>query len=143
MVNPFAGGPTGQETEAQFGQRMLEHERRDAKTMCPINTYYPDHVTKRHTLRLKCPVDAKKTDKTLNLQQKKIVSHLTVVGPGTVRDIASATGLNIKSVASNMSSLHKSNFILKLENVRVNGKTVATGRRDCWLYGASEMAKEV
>tara|TARA_R110000787_G_scaffold255465_1_gene360814 strand:- start:93 stop:527 length:435 start_codon:yes stop_codon:yes gene_type:complete len=141
-LNPFAGPPRQGENETEFGLRMLEHERRDAKTMCPINTYYPDHHTKRHTLRLKCPVDVRVTDKKLSLQQKTIISHLTLNGPATVRDISFATGMNANSVSSNVSHLCKASLVRKLHNIRVNGKTVATGRVDCWVYGPASARKE-
>ena len=132
MRTPFAGPPTGRETEAQFGQRMLEHERRDAKTTAP-----------RGTLREPLPCDARTHLKKLSNQQKEIVSFLTTKGPGTVTAVSQGTGMNANSVAANMSALANVNLIVKLHTIRKNGKTVAAGRRDCWVYGPASAQKGV
>jgi predicted transcriptional regulator len=74
--------------------------------------------------------------------QKRIISYLTITGPSTVAGISEVTGINARTVAANMSALHNSSLIKKLYNVRVYGRTVATGRRDCWVYGPAPQQKE-
>ena len=142
-LNPFAGAPRQGESEAEFGLRMLEHERRDAKTTTPRGTFYPDMMTKRITLREPLPCDARTYLKKLSNQQKEIVSFLTTKGPATVTTVSQGTGMNANSVAANMSALANVNLIVKLHTIRKNGKTVAAGRRDCWVYGAVSAQKEV
>ena len=141
-LNPFAGPPKQGESEAEFGLRMLEHERRDAKTTTPRGTLYPDRQTKRITLREPLPCDARTYLKKLSAQQKEIISFLTTKGPATVTTVSQGTGMNANSVAANMSALSNVNLIVKLHTIRKNGKNVAAGRRDCWVYGAASAQKE-
>ncbi len=141
-LNPFAGAPRPGENEEQFGLRMLEHERRDAKTTTPRGTMYPDRQTKRITLREPLPCDARTYLKKLSAQQKEIISFLTTKGPATVTAVSQGTGMNANSVAANMSALANVNLIVKLHTIRKNGKNVAAGRRDCWVYGAVSAQKE-
>ena len=142
-LNPFAGAPRQGENETEFGLRMLEHERRDAKTTTPRGTLYPDRQTKRITLREPLPCDAKIYLKKLSAQQKEIVSFLTNKGPATVTAVSQGTGMNANSVAANMSALSNVNLIVKLHTIRKNAKNVAAGRRDCWVYGAASAQKGV
>ena len=128
--------------ENALGKAMLERERRDAKTLAPRNTFYPDMMTKRITLREPLPCDARNQAKKLNGQQKEIISFLTTKGPATVTAVSQGTGMVANSVAANMSALANANLIVKLHTIRKPGKTVAAGRRDCWVYGAVQ-AKDV
>ena len=142
-MNPFAGAPRQGENETEFGLRMLEHERWDAKTTTARGTFYPDMMTKRITLREPLPCDARNHAKKLSAQQKQIISFLTTKGPATVTAVSQGTGMNANSVAANMSALSNVNLIVKLHTIRKNGKTVAAGRRDCWVYGAASAQKGV
>ena len=128
--------------ENALGKAMIERERRDAKTLAPRGTFYPDMMTKRITLREPLPCDARNHAKKLSAQQKEIVSFLTTKGPATVTAVSQGTGMNANSVAANMSALANVNLIVKLHTIRKNGKTVAAGRRDCWVYGAASAQKE-
>ena len=142
-LNPFAGAPRQGESETEFGLRMLEHERRDARTTTPRGTLYHDRHTVRCTLREPLPCDSRTHLKKLSNQQKEIVSFLTTKGPATVTTVSQGTGMNANSVAANMSALSNVNLIVKLHTIRKNGKTVAAGRRDCWVYGAASAQKGV